>query len=130
MQAEAAAPAGADMQAEAVADMWVEVVAGVRVEDWAVAVRRPVLTAPLWRIMAPRMWAPCMPPMRPPANMPRSILSRQADLAPERNASSACVASPRPEEVIPLFLVVNGTSGNATVPQSPQSAARGTLRIS
>src|ERR1700679_4378675 len=58
--------------AAAAADTWVEVAQG-----WAVAARRTVRAARLWRFMATH-WrttaparAPCMPPTRWPANMPR-----------------------------------------------------------
>ena len=56
------------------ADTWVEV---ARAQGWAVAARRTVRAARLWRLMATH-WrttaparAPCMPPTRWPANMPR-----------------------------------------------------------
>jgi hypothetical protein len=65
--------------------IWVEAeVATARVAAWAVTPQQPVrgvphweVTAPLWRIMAPRVRTPCMPTTRFRANMPRVSIPHQ-----------------------------------------------------
>jgi hypothetical protein len=141
--AAAAAAAAVDMvvvvEAAVAADIWVEV---ARAQDWAVAVRRTVRAARLWRLMATH-WgttaptrAPCMPPTRWPANMPQPNTNRRHPSLPAQIiiiTTSLIAASPSLAKPIRDMLVSAANCWASpffgpivTLPLSPQ---RGTLRI-
>jgi hypothetical protein len=127
----------ADMVVVVAADIWVEV---ARAQDWAVAARRTVRAAPwrvmvtLWRTTAPTR-APCMPPTRWPANMPRPNTNMRHPSLPAQIIiiiTTPIAASPSLADLLRNMVTVLACWSSTilcpivTVPLSPE---RGTLRI-
>ena len=127
------AAVGMVVEAAVAADIWVEVA-----QDWAVAVRRTVRAARLWRLMATH-WgttaptrAPCMPLTRWPANMRRPNTNMRHPSLPAQIIIITTLIAASPSlakslrDSVPNWWASTTFGPSVTLPLSPQ---RGTLRI-